>query len=68
MRRHLHRRNVIGTLAALVIAGLALYVGGGWGIVIVEGTGALLVAVLLLQPEPRRERRCCGLSNCYSWR
>ena len=49
MRRHARRRNVIGILAALTIAGLALYVGGGWGIVILEGAGALLVAVLLLR-------------------
>ena len=49
MRRHIRGRNVIGTLAALTIAGLALYVGGGWGIVILEGAGALLVAVLLLR-------------------
>ena len=49
MRRHIRSRNVIGTLAALAIAGVALYVGGGWGIVIVEGSGALLVAVLLLR-------------------
>lgn len=49
MPRRIRRRNVIGTLAALIIAGLALYVGGGWGIVILEGAGALLVAALLLR-------------------
>ncbi len=49
MPRHIRRRSVIGTLAALTIAGLAFYVGGGSGIVIVEGAGALLVAVLLLR-------------------
>ncbi len=47
MRRHIHRRNVIGTLAALAIAGIALYVGGGWGIVMVEGAGALLAVLQL---------------------
>ena len=49
MQRHARRCNVVGTLAALAIAGLALYVGGGWGIVVLEGAGALLVAVLLLR-------------------
>ena len=49
MRRHARRRNVIATLAALTIAGVALYVGGGWGIVILEGAAALVVVVLFLR-------------------
>ena len=36
-------------LAALAIAGVALYVGGGWGIVILEGAAALVVVVLFLR-------------------
>jgi hypothetical protein len=44
-----HGRNVIGTLAALAVAGVALYVGGGWGIVVLEGAAALVVVVLFLR-------------------
>ena len=49
MRRHARRRNVIATLAALAIAGVALYVGGGWGIVVLEGAAALVLVVLFLR-------------------
>lgn len=49
MRRHPRIRNVIGALVVLAIAGLALYVGGGWGIVVLEGAGALVLVVLFLR-------------------
>jgi len=49
MQLQAHWRYVIGALAALAIAGLALYVGGGWGIVVVEGTAALVMVVLFLR-------------------
>ena len=49
MRSHARRRNLIGTVAVLAIAGLALYVGGGWGIVVLEGAGALLLVILSLR-------------------
>ena len=45
MRRHPRRRNVISAAGALAIAGVALWVGGGWGIVIFEA-GAVLVVVI----------------------
>ena len=42
-------RNVLAALAALAIAGLAIYLGGGWGILVLEGTAALVMVVLLLR-------------------
>lgn len=49
MRRHPRIRNVIGALVVLAIAGLALYVGGGGGIVVLEGAGALVLVILFLR-------------------
>ena len=48
MRRATRRRNIIGALAALAVGGVALYLGGGWGIVVVEGAAALAVVVMFL--------------------
>lgn len=49
MRRPGRWPDAIATVAALALTGLAVYVGGGWGIVVVEGTTALFVVVQLLR-------------------
>lgn len=41
MQIQAHRRNVAATVMALAFAGLAILVGGGWGIVIADGAAAL---------------------------
>ncbi len=49
MRRTIRRRHVIGALAAVAVAGVALYAGGGWGIVVVEGAAVLVLAIIFLR-------------------
>lgn len=49
MRRHARPRDLIATLAALAIGGVAVYVGGGWGILVLEGAAVLAVVILLLR-------------------
>ncbi len=53
MRRDARRRIVMASLAALAIAGVAVYVGGGWGLVVLEGAAASLVVVLFLRDMNR---------------
>ncbi|HEX6597019.1 MAG TPA: hypothetical protein VF045_08795 [Acidimicrobiales bacterium] len=38
----------VALLASILLAALALHVGGGWGLVIFEGTAALLVSAAFL--------------------
>jgi len=49
MRRTIRGNDAVGALAAVAVAGVVLYIGGGWGIVIVEGAAALVVAIIILR-------------------
>lgn len=49
MRRHARSGTVLAILAALAIGGVAVYVGGGWGILVVEGAAVLVSVILLLR-------------------
>ena len=53
MQRTIRIRNVIGALAAVTVAGVALYIGGGWGIVVLDGAAALVVVVVFLRNMTR---------------
>jgi hypothetical protein len=49
MGGHRRRNGVLVTLGAVAFAGLASSVGGGWGIILVEGVAAALVVLLFLR-------------------
>jgi hypothetical protein len=45
----MRRLNVAAIVAALVIGAVALFVGAGWGIVVLEAGGVLVVVAIFIR-------------------